>query len=125
MKDQGRISGHDDPVSARDHLVGCELDASHEAEDGIAKDDHEDGGKGPEATEQNEGRLVQNDREEDQPAEEVQNEFGDLYEAFDRNLIGDLESRNNDGWIIASTRIFSLGTYLPTLSWWIPHYDDG
>ena len=55
-----------DPVAQPHHVVGAELDARHEAEDGVLEDQHQHGGEGGQTAQQNGQPLAGDDADDDE-----------------------------------------------------------
>ena len=78
----GAILLHGDPVARAQHIVGRELYAGDEAEDRVLEDQHEDGRRGAEAGEEGDGRLVDDDADDEDRPDEEERDLQDLDEAF-------------------------------------------
>ena len=61
------VLGHLDPVAHPEHLVGLDLDARDEAEDGVPEDEQEDGGHGAEPGQERRRALLHQDRDREDP----------------------------------------------------------
>ena len=61
----GPIFRHGNPVAHLQHVVGRELHARYHAHDGVLEDEHQHGGRGSQSGQQREGRLVEQQGDDD------------------------------------------------------------
>lgn len=69
----GPVLGDRNPVPDLEHIVSRELEARNEAEDAVTENQHQHGRRGAQSRQQDGGRLVEQDRNDQNRADQQRN----------------------------------------------------
>ena len=85
-------------------MVRRDLKSRHESHERILEDDGYYGDKGSDAADEDQRTLIDHERDHDEREDDVEHDLEDLYDALDRELLGDLAGAGGDPCHTASRR---------------------